>query len=644
MKMSLLACAIIVTIALPVQARVQTRDARTAGAAPSATPSGRAELTVVVSTDEPSTQPLRRVSVAIQAGEIDIPRIGVTDDAGRVVFRELTAGNYRIVASRPGYVRTFYGSLLAGRGPGVAVSVVEGQRNPEVRIRMLRGSVLTGIVRDSSGRPAPNQQVQALMVRTAGGEKRAVNLDAGIGSVITDDRGAYRIFGLAPGDYIVSLPLIGLTGQQVRQMTTAELAWADKVAASTARPSTAPAIAAPPEGPSVSYAPVYYPGTTVAAEAGVLTIGPSEERGGVDLALAVVPTAQIRGRVVDGENRPQSDVTVQVRPTQPDALDLYSSLLMRPARTQTDGTFTIQGVTPGAYTLTVRATPRGDTASAAGPPNPAEAMRQAFALMGGGSGSHWAAEDIVVEGRDLSDVTLMLRPGMTIAGRIVYEATTKAPPTDMTRAGLTLISATASETTTAASALLGAGAADVKIAADGTFTITGIAPGSYRLNTPLGMMSSALAPGFGAAAGGWTLKSALVNGRDISDAPIDMRSGTDVAGVVVTFTDRPSELSGTVLDSADRPTPGFPIVVFSTDRAYWTQGSRRVQQVRPASNGTFVVTGLPAGEYYVCAVTAVERTDLYDPAFLDQLAPASLKLTIADGEKKKQDLKLGTGP
>ncbi|MEO7189468.1 MAG: hypothetical protein ABI051_00280 [Vicinamibacterales bacterium] len=40
----------------------------------------------------------------------------------------------------------------------------------------------------------------------------------------------------------------------------------------------------------------------------------------------------------------------------------------------------------------------------------------------------------------------------------------------------------------------------------------------------------------------------------------------------------------------------------------------------------------------------MERTDLYDPAFLDQLAPASLKLTIADGEKKKQDLKLGTGP
>jgi len=176
-----------------------------------------------------------------------------------------------------------------------------------------------------------------------------------------------------------------------------------------------------------------------------------------------------------------------------------------------------------------------------------------------------------------------------------------------------------------------------KISADGTFVISGVTPGQYRLNTPFGMIPI---PAMAAMGGGWTLKSVMANGRDIADAPIDIRAGMDVSDVVVTFTDQPSELSGAVLDGAGRVTSSFPIVVFSTDRAYWTLGSRRVQTARPSSDGRFKVTGLPAGEYFVCAVTAVDRTEAYDPAFLEQLVPVAFKITIADGEKKTQDLRL----
>ena len=119
------------------------------------------------------------------------------------------------------------------------------------------------------------------------------------------------------------------------------------------------------------------------------------------------------------------------------------------------------------------------------------------------------------------------------------------------------------------------------------------------------------------------------------------KPGVDVSNVVVTFTDKPSELSGTVFDGLGRVTPNFPIVVFSTDQAYWTPSSRHVQTARPSSDGQFKVTGLPAGEYYVCAVTAVDRTEVYDPAFLEQLVAVSFKITIADGQKLKQDLRLG---
>ena len=61
------------------------------------------------------SQPLRRVSVTIQAGELDVPHIGVTDDNGRVVFRDLAAGNYLLTAERgPGYVPHVLRIVAAG--------------------------------------------------------------------------------------------------------------------------------------------------------------------------------------------------------------------------------------------------------------------------------------------------------------------------------------------------------------------------------------------------------------------------------------------------------------------------------------------------------------------------------------------------
>jgi hypothetical protein len=106
------------------------------------------------------------------------------------------------------------------------------------------------------------------------------------------------------------------------------------------------------------------------------------------------------------------------------------------------------------------------------------------------------------------------------------------------------------------------------------------------------------------------------------------------------MTDKPTEISGAVTDQAGRPTGSFPIIVFSTDRLYWTVGSRRVKQARPASNGKFKVNGLPPGEYFVCAVTDLDPEDLYNPAFLDQLAAAAYKIKLADGQKLVQDLQL----
>ena len=105
--------------------------------------------------------------------------------------------------------------------------------------------------------------------------------------------------------------------------------------------------------------------------------------------------------------------------------------------------------------------------------------------------------------------------------------------------------------------------------------------------------------------------------------------------IVITLTDRPAGIAGTLFDQLGRPAPEYAIVVFSTDRSLWTTAPRRMSGiVKVGSDGTFNVSGLPAGEYYLAALTDPDASLLGDPAFLEQLAAASIRFTLAEGEKK----------
>ena len=77
------------------------------------------------------------------------------------------------------------------------------------------------------------------------------------------------------------------------------------------------------------------------------------------------------------------------------------------------------------------------------------------------------------------------------------------------------------------------------------------------------------------------LKAATIRGRDVLDEPIDLVAGDEIDDVRLTVTDRISELSGRVLDAADRPIRDRWVVIFAADKKYWWPGSRRIRAVRP---------------------------------------------------------------
>ncbi len=182
--------------AIGQQSRDATPPAQTVSAAGTAVLSGSLVI------DESDPHPVRRAVIHLAGREGSSTRLAATDDDGRFVLAHVPAGSYSLWASKPGYVTTYYGSRHPGRGPGVPIAIADGGRL-SVSLRMLHGAAITGTIADEHGRPVSNLPVQAVQMEA---HQAAVALPSTTpaASASTDDRGIYRIYGLAPGTYLVA--------------------------------------------------------------------------------------------------------------------------------------------------------------------------------------------------------------------------------------------------------------------------------------------------------------------------------------------------------------------------------------------------------------------------------------------------------
>jgi protocatechuate 3,4-dioxygenase beta subunit len=519
-------------------------------------------------------------------------RLVGTDDEGKFMFTALPAGSFSVSATKAGYVPAFFGSKRPARGPGVPVAVADGQRLT-VTLKMMPGAVITGTITDPHGTPAPGISVQAFDTRASG------PADATLPRATTDDRGVYRIYGLAPGEYVVAaVPRLG-PGAGAAVVTDAEVQWAK----TQNGPMPAP-------GRSASYAPIYYPGGTDANTAVGITLAAAEERAGVDLPLRIVTVARVSGTIVDAGGQPVSPATVNLYPRRSDRPSVADRLvasraLELPRATVTPQGFSISGVAPGEYTLVARS--GSGMRSAAPPPSSAPQVL-------------WNVTDIAVAEQDLTGIVLRMQPGTKILGTIAFDRSSLTPP-EPTRIELTMTS----------NLLVGAPAFPRAVVDPaGTFKFSSVVPGFYALSATLPV-----------AAAGWSVKSAVLNGRDLADVLFDVKPGDDVTGLVVTFTDRAAAISGRLVDSGGKPITRYSIVVFTTDKTMWLPNARRIRSVAPATDGSFSVTGLPAGTYAIAAAEDVDSADLADPSFLSQLLAAAYTVTLGEGQRITRDLKIG---
>ena len=576
--------ALVLLFACPVLAAAQVRDQPQPPVRDNAPPAtGSASIVGTTVTDTEPARPLRRAIVTVYSTDrTTTGKTAVTDDNGRFAVTGLPAGRYYVAASKRGWVRAAYGAKTPDQG-GAPLTLTDGQR-ATISLRLLRGAVITGVILDDNGQSPTSTIVSAVRYSQLGGERRLV--PAGSARSGTDERGQYRIYELAPGDYYILVSPIGggpfRSGSDLHLTSDVDV----QEAMSAIQNAAGSPIADVPQR-SVTMAPVFYPGVHNVAQAMPVTVRAGEERGGVDFVVPHVASVHVEGTISGLDGMPANNALVMLVNTDRDTFS-FGSDLMRSSRTDQKGQFSFTEIRPGSYVLSAR------SAAPAG----------------------WALVDLDVQGEDVRGMSLAMQEAFTISGTVRFEGTANAPPFTNVRVSLTPEPAAL---VISSSSNIGGNSTN----ADGRFTITGVTPGRYRL--------TAYVPGPRPT---WVLRTSLLGGQEALDTFIDVRQ--EMADASVVFTDQLTELSG-------HAGPNSTVVLFSTNQTQWFQQSARVRTARAATDGSYTMPTISPGEYFVTAVDEIQPGQWFDPAYLQGLTTNSTKITIAEGEKKTLDIRTGGG-
>ena len=615
-----------VVLLLSIALGAQQRDTPVAAAA---AVSGTSEISgVVLSAD--TRQPLRRVVVSVTSDQLPAPRSAITDDAGRFVFTRLPAGTYAITAKKAAYLATAFESPKPGR-PGSRVALAAGEKRATT-LTMFRGGAIGGTLRNADGTPAAGVAIEVLNARRIGQPD-----PDGPDVAATNDRGEFRIYGLMPGDYIVlASPAPGGSGE-IGARTSAEMnavlaALTQRQAGKStgARPAQDPGPLA--YGKSVSYAMVYYPGTTSLAEAERIRVAAGDDRA-ADFSIMRVPVASIEGAIsgdVPSLAAAQIAIVPEFRVRFGAAPGAGITITAVPPNDR--GEFKYGNLSPGTYRIVARAH-RAGPAEVPAPSGATGGGRISGPPTGDGTGEAvFAVADVEIRGEDVKGLTLSLEAGGSVSGKVVFDSGGTPIPTDLSRVRVGVSMVGMNTFYQVPGLRVGNMLSDVPpvgVRPDGTFRITGVGPALYSISCTLPTDIARF----------WKLRSAVVDGRDLLDINFT-GPRVDLRDVTVTLSDKRTEISGSLLSATGQPVNEYYVIAFSADRAHWRAGARRSLSARPATNGRYVFNDLPPGDYLVAALTDLDPNEWQEPAFLSQVAPSAIRITIAEGQTKTQDLRI----
>ena len=578
--------------------------------APAAQTSGTG-IVVGVVVDATTGRGVSHVAVRAQGGGVTQTRL--TDDLGRYYLKQLPPGEFAITAHKAGFIDGAYGKTQP-TGDGVPLKIVKDASTPTfAQIDLFRAAVISGHVVDESGDPLAAVALRAARRTFVDGYPVLENTNA----AVTDDRGAFRFFHLVPGEYVVmvqatqvTLPIalleeIGRTGavrseigalfqsatSEMPQIVDADGRHASLIGQGPSPPTT--------EARRSAYRTVYYPGVDRLRNALPIRIASGEHRQGLFFQMLRFPASRVTGTVASADGPLGNQV---LRLLHADDEDAQVGNEVAVTVSAPDGTFAFVDITPGQYTIDARG--RSFVASAV--PILVERPEDAKHV--------WGRAGLVVDEDAVTDVEVIVSAAATVAGRIEFDRATTARGTASPIASVSLFR-------------LGGAQPPRVIEVDdaGKFRVAGLLPGEYLLRTT--------------PRRGWFQKAVSVDGT-ITDAAILVESGRDL-DVVITVTDRPSEVSGVVRNDRLAPVAGATVIAQPASRGPTSPVNAALARlVRTDANGAYAFFALPAGEYSITAVDERALEGWQETRRLEAIRTAGVRVSVKDGEFRPLDLHL----
>lgn len=363
---------------------------------------GAANVSVLVYTSERSS-------------EIKAVARATTDFEGRYRLTDVPPGRYSVVPVAPTMVGSNEG--IFGES-GKAVTLAEGETVEKIDFSLTRGGVITGRITDADGAPVIGQRVNLLSVDK---NQRSRGYSATNPYMYqTDDRGIYRLYGIAPGKYTISVGESPATGEV--RFTPGRRAY---------------------------FIRTYYPSVTDESKATIIEVTEGSESSNIDITLGrKEQTFSASGRVLDESGQPVPNVRVGSGAIMRDQNRMNSFGFV--STTDEQGRFRLDGMMAGRYAAFVWNTDENNSYS----------EPVAFEIAEG----------------DVSGLELKLRRGATISGVAVIEGTTdKSVLAKLTQLQVSAASPPKSGTLAAPTFSV------ARIAPDGSFRISGLRAGKFRI-------------------------------------------------------------------------------------------------------------------------------------------------------------------
>jgi hypothetical protein len=472
----------------------------------------------------------------------------LTDNNGQFLFKNVPPGAYRLTADHIGYLHQEYGQR-AYNGPGAIVTITAGQ-GTTVEFQLLSTGSISGRIFNEDREPIAGVQVMALTYTYQHGKRTLTAMGEGSH---TDDRGAYRLYWLTPGDYYVK--------------------------------AIAPApIESLSQSSHSSYPPTYFAGQLNPDQASPVSLTPGAEISGIDFTVLPVSTVTVSGQLLlppsvalaapaPAPKHPQPQPGAQpAGPGAPRGAQVSLSLIpvgggrgagdgSKRASAGADGAFEIAEVIPGSYYL-VAETRVGE--------------QQYFARM-----------RLDVGELGINGVSMPLRPGISVPGKISLDG---QPPSAF-QMGQVRVSLTTSDE------LLGASGRAAPVSGDGTFTLTNVPPMDYRVRVA-GLPDGAY------------LMAARVGGADALEQPFVVTG--DSLQLRISF--NAGQVQGGVLDASGNPVSGVLAALVPDGNR--RQRPDLFFSTQTDETGHFNFAGVPPGSYKVFAWEDIPDGACQDPDFI----------------------------